>query len=76
MFYYRHYIILYIFVDFLFMEGYAAIFKIALSLLSVHQEAILASDSFESLTEVLKKTLPEMSSSEMELVFQQVRLSR
>ena len=76
MLYYRHYIILYIFVDFLFMEGYAAIFKIALSLLSVHQEAILASDSFESLTEVLKKTLPEMSSSEMELVFQQVRLSR
>lgn len=54
------------------MEGYAAVFKIALSLMSVHEEILLASDSFESVTGVLKQTLPDMSPSDMELVFQKV----
>ena len=56
------------------MEGYAAVFKIALALVSVHEQMILESDSFESVTDILKRTLPEMSPSEMELVFQKVQL--
>jgi len=58
--------------DFLFMEGYSAVFKIALSLLSTHEDEILSSDSFESVTETLKKTLPEMSADKMETVFEKV----
>lgn len=61
------------FVDFLFMEGYAAVFKIALSILSVHKELILSSDSFEATTETLKRTLPEMGNVQMTKIFNEVR---
>ncbi|XP_067949945.1 TBC1 domain family member 4-like [Watersipora subatra] len=57
--------------DFLFMEGYSAVFKIALSLVSVHHDAIMASDSFEGVMNVFKTSLPAMTSCEMEQVFQE-----
>lgn len=47
-------------------------FKVALSILSVHKELILASDCFESVTDVLKRTLPEMSHMQMEKIFNEV----
>lgn len=61
--------------DFLFMEGYAAVFKIALALLSVFEEDIIASESFESATNILKIALPDMSAEQTELVFNKVRES-
>ena len=58
--------------DFLYMEGYAAVFKIALALLAVNEDAILACESFECATNILKNKLPEMTGEQTEQVFDKV----
>lgn len=60
--------------DFVFLAGgLEVVFKIALILLGDHKELIKHCDSFESINDFLKTTLPLMSIIQMERVFNQVR---
>ncbi|XP_061917792.1 TBC1 domain family member 4 isoform X4 [Entelurus aequoreus] len=52
--------------DFLFIHGPEVIFKVALCLLSSHQGAIVECDSFESIVDYLKSTLPTLTHAQME----------
>ncbi|XP_061547109.1 TBC1 domain family member 4 isoform X4 [Phycodurus eques] len=52
--------------DFLFVQGTEVIFKVALCLLSSHQGAIVECDSFESIVDYLKSTLPSLTQAQME----------
>ncbi|XP_061698015.1 TBC1 domain family member 4 isoform X2 [Syngnathoides biaculeatus] len=52
--------------DFLFVQGTEVIFKVALCLLSSHQDAIVECDSFESIVSYLKSTLPSLGQAQME----------
>jgi len=59
--------------DFVFLScGLDVVFKIALILLGDHKELIKNCDSFESINDFLKTTLPSMSIIQMERVFNQV----
>ena len=48
------------------------IFKVAIVLLGNHRELIMQCDSFESVVEFLKTTLPEMGIIQMERIINQV----
>ncbi|XP_069746657.1 TBC1 domain family member 4 isoform X2 [Narcine bancroftii] len=58
--------------DIMFLQGTDVIFKVALSLLSSHEALILQCDSFESIVEFLKSTIPNLSDSQMEKTITQV----
>ncbi|XP_062831642.1 TBC1 domain family member 4 isoform X8 [Anolis carolinensis] len=58
--------------DIIFLQGTEVIFKVALSLLSSHEEPIMMCETFESIVEFLKNTLPDMSKPQMEKIMTQV----
>uniref|UniRef100_A0A673UXE3 TBC1 domain family member 4 n=1 Tax=Suricata suricatta TaxID=37032 RepID=A0A673UXE3_SURSU len=58
--------------DIIFLQGTEVIFKVALSLLSSQEALIMECESFESIVEFLKTTLPDMNTSEMEKIITQV----
>lgn len=52
--------------DFLFIQGTEVIFKVALCLLSSHEEEIMECDNFETIVDYLKTTIPNLSQTQME----------
>ncbi|KAF5902005.1 TBC1 domain family member 4 isoform X2, partial [Clarias magur] len=52
--------------DLLFVQGTDVIFKVALCLMSSHEGEILECDSFESIVDYLKSTIPTLSHNQME----------
>ncbi|XP_041806101.1 TBC1 domain family member 4 isoform X4 [Chelmon rostratus] len=52
--------------DFVFVQGTGVIFKVALCLLSSHEGEIVECDSFESIVDYLKTTLPALTHTQME----------
>ncbi|KAM3607975.1 uncharacterized protein V6R79_017062 [Siganus canaliculatus] len=52
--------------DFVFVHGTVVIFKVALCLLSSHEGEIMECDSFESIVDYLKTTLPALTHTQME----------
>ncbi|XP_028289534.1 TBC1 domain family member 4 isoform X2 [Parambassis ranga] len=52
--------------DFVFVQGTEVIFKVALCLLSSHEGEIVECDSFESIVDYLKTTLPALTQTQME----------
>lgn len=52
--------------DFVFVQGTEVIFKVALCLLSSHEGEIVECDSFESIVDYLKITLPTLAQTQME----------
>lgn len=52
--------------DFVFVQGSEVIFKVALCLLSSHEGEIVECDSFESIVDYLKTTLPTLTQAQME----------
>ncbi|XP_069010362.1 TBC1 domain family member 4 isoform X2 [Embiotoca jacksoni] len=52
--------------DFVFVQGTEVIFKVALCLLSSHVGEIVECDSFESIVDYLKTTLPALTQTQME----------
>ncbi|XP_064607616.1 TBC1 domain family member 1-like isoform X2 [Liolophura sinensis] len=58
--------------DLIFIQGIDVIFKVAMVLLGNHKELIKQCDSFETIVEFLKTTLPEMGIIQMERVINQV----
>ncbi|XP_062602104.1 TBC1 domain family member 4-like [Saccostrea cucullata] len=58
--------------DLLLVQGVEILLKVALVLLGNHKELILQCDSFESIVEFIKTTLPEMGVIQMERVINQV----
>ncbi|KAJ3592281.1 hypothetical protein NHX12_007409 [Muraenolepis orangiensis] len=52
--------------DFLFIQGNEVVFKVALFLLSSHEEEIMECDSFEAIVDHLKITIPTMTEAQME----------
>ncbi|KAL8573379.1 hypothetical protein ACOMHN_032394 [Nucella lapillus] len=57
--------------DMIFIQGPDVIFKVGLMLLGSHRELILQCDSFETVVDFLKTTLPEMAHVQMERVINQ-----
>ncbi|XP_063160595.1 TBC1 domain family member 4 isoform X2 [Candoia aspera] len=58
--------------DIIFLQGTEVIFKVALCLLSTQEERIMMCESFESIVEFLKNTLPDMTRPPMEKIMAQV----
>ncbi|XP_030642138.1 TBC1 domain family member 4 [Chanos chanos] len=58
--------------DLLFIQGTEVIFKVALCLLSSHEGEILECDSFESIVDYLKTTIPTLTQSQMEQTISKV----
>ncbi|KAH0624468.1 hypothetical protein JD844_031937 [Phrynosoma platyrhinos] len=58
--------------DTIFFQGTEVIFKVALSLLSSQEERIMKCETFESIVEFLKNTLPDMTKPQMEKIMTQV----
>ncbi|XP_070770388.1 TBC1 domain family member 4 isoform X5 [Enoplosus armatus] len=52
--------------DFVFIQGTGVIFKVALCLLSSHEGEIMECDSFESIVDYLKTTIPALTQTQME----------
>ncbi|KAF3843340.1 hypothetical protein F7725_002189 [Dissostichus mawsoni] len=52
--------------DFVFVQGTGVIFKVALCLLGSHKGEIVECDSFESIVDYLKTTLPALTQTQME----------
>ncbi|KAM7407112.1 hypothetical protein PAMA_003035 [Pampus argenteus] len=52
--------------DFVFVQGTEVIFKVALCLLSSHEGEIVECDTFESIVDYLKTTLPTLNQTQME----------
>ncbi|KAM9850908.1 LOW QUALITY PROTEIN: TBC1 domain family member 4 [Aulostomus maculatus] len=52
--------------DLIFVQGTEVIFKVALCLLSSHEGEIVECDSFESIVDYLKTTLPTLTRTQME----------
>ncbi len=59
--------------DFIFVQGTEVIFKVALCLLSSHEREIVECDSFESIVDYLKTTLPALTHTQMEQTIAKVR---
>lgn len=59
--------------DFVFVQGTEVIFKVALCLLSSHEGEIVECDSFESIVDYLKNTLPALSQTQMEQTIAKVQ---
>ncbi|CAL1528042.1 unnamed protein product, partial [Lymnaea stagnalis] len=55
----------------IFVQGIDALFKVALMLIGNHRALILQCDSFESVVDFLKTTLPEMVQVQMERIINQ-----
>lgn len=62
-------------VDLVFLQGTSIVLKVGLVLLGNHKELIKQCDSFESVVEFLKTTLPEMGIIQMERIINQVSYS-
>lgn len=62
------------FSDLLLIQGVEILLKVALVLLGNHKELILQCDSFETIVEFIKTTLPEMGVIQMERVINQVSI--
>lgn len=62
------------FPDLLLIQGVEILLKVALVLLGNHKELILQCDSFETIVEFIKTTLPEMGVIQMERVINQVSI--
>uniref|UniRef100_UPI0037E90F43 TBC1 domain family member 4 isoform X2 n=1 Tax=Semicossyphus pulcher TaxID=241346 RepID=UPI0037E90F43 len=58
--------------DFVFVQGTGVIFKVALCLLSSHEKEIVECDSFESIVDYLKTTLPTLTPTQMDQVVTKV----
>ncbi|XP_064168002.1 TBC1 domain family member 4 isoform X1 [Anguilla rostrata] len=58
--------------DLLFAQGPEVVFKVALSLLSSHEGEILECDSFETVVDFMKITIPSLTQAQMEHVIAQV----
>ncbi|XP_062390197.1 TBC1 domain family member 4 isoform X3 [Sardina pilchardus] len=54
--------------DLLFVQGTEVIFKVALCLLSSHEGEIVECDSFETVVDYLKSSLPSLSQAQMEQI--------
>lgn len=63
---------LYFLTDLIFLQGMEVVLRVALVVLGNHKELIKQCDSFESIVDFLKTTLPEMGIIQMERVFNQV----
>lgn len=61
-----------VFSDLIFLQGMEVVFKVALVLLGNHKELVKQCDSFESVVEFLKTTLPSMGIIQMERIINQV----
>lgn len=59
--------------DFIFVQGTAVIFKVALCLLSSHEGEIVECDSFETIVDYLKTALPALSQTQMEQTIAKVQ---
>lgn len=59
--------------DFVFIQGTGVIFKVALCLLSSHEGEIVECDSFESIVDYLKTTLPALTQTQMEQTIAKVQ---
>ncbi|CAG5136474.1 unnamed protein product, partial [Candidula unifasciata] len=57
--------------DMVFVQGIDALFKVALMLIGNHRALILQCDTFESIVDFLKITLPEMVQVQMERIINQ-----
>ncbi|XP_038674332.1 TBC1 domain family member 4 isoform X2 [Scyliorhinus canicula] len=58
--------------DIMFLQGTDVIFKVALSLLSSHEPLILQCDSFETIVDFIKSTIPNLNNTQMEKTIAQV----
>ncbi|XP_065600144.1 TBC1 domain family member 4 isoform X2 [Cyrtonyx montezumae] len=58
--------------DIIFLQGTEVIFKVALSLLSSQEKAIMGCESFENIVDFLKITIPDMTQPQMEKIITQV----
>uniref|UniRef100_A0A8C9R3X6 TBC1 domain family member 4 n=1 Tax=Scleropages formosus TaxID=113540 RepID=A0A8C9R3X6_SCLFO len=58
--------------DILFVKGTEVVFKVALCLLSSHEQEIMECDSFETVVEYLKSTIPNLTQAQMEHTISQV----
>ncbi|KAJ8253388.1 hypothetical protein GJAV_G00212370 [Gymnothorax javanicus] len=58
--------------DILFVQGMEVVFKVALCLLSSHEGEIVECDSFETLVDYMKTTIPTLTQAQMEQVITQV----
>jgi TBC1 domain family member 4 len=54
--------------DFLFAEGLSILFKISLAILQTHKPLLISCESFESIVNHIKTTIPEMSLIESEMI--------
>lgn len=59
--------------DFVFAQGTEVIFKVALCLLSSHEGEIVECDTFESIVDYLKTTLPNLNQTQMEQTIAKVQ---
>uniref|UniRef100_A0A8D2ZN54 TBC1 domain family member 4 n=1 Tax=Scophthalmus maximus TaxID=52904 RepID=A0A8D2ZN54_SCOMX len=62
--------------DFVFAQGTEVIFKVALCLLSSHEGEIVECDSFESIVDFLKTTLPTLTQTQMEQTIAKMDISK
>lgn len=60
--------------DFVFVQGTGVIFKVALCLLSSHEGEIVECDTFESIVDYLKNTLPALNQTQMEQTIAKVQI--
>ncbi|XP_039241079.1 TBC1 domain family member 4 isoform X3 [Pipra filicauda] len=58
--------------DIIFLQGTEVIFKVALSLLSSQETAIMGCENFENIVDFLKTTIPDMTQPQMEKIITQV----
>ncbi|XP_057670519.1 TBC1 domain family member 1 isoform X1 [Diorhabda carinulata] len=58
--------------DLIFLEGPDVIFRVALSLLTIHRENLLVCDSFEEIMNYLKVQLPNIDKSSLEKIMKEV----
>ncbi|XP_072332252.1 TBC1 domain family member 4 isoform X3 [Scyliorhinus torazame] len=58
--------------DIMFLQGTDVIFKVALSLLSSHEPLILQCDTFETIVDFIKSTIPNLNNTQMEKTIAQV----
>ncbi|KAK4878197.1 hypothetical protein RN001_010703 [Aquatica leii] len=58
--------------DLIFLENTDVVFKVALALLSLHKEALLACDSFEEIMNYLKLKVPAVDKTTLEKIMKEV----
>lgn len=60
------------FIDLLFLESPEVIFKVAISLLTVHKEELLKRDNFEEIMDYLKNVVPKIDATVLETIMKNV----